>query len=125
MSTQPKRQRVSIAASASERGAERARRRQWAPAAGKAGGPSAVAGPRGAEPAAEAFTRLRRNPVRSPARGIIVVFCWWRCFAPLLAPHNAEDSFEALRASAGLIRFLARCPIPLGSDQNGRTSCPG
>jgi len=70
---------------------------------------------------AEALVRLRRNPVAIVGAAIIAVFLLVAVFAPLLAPHNAEDSFEALRAALRPDAIPGPMPgFPLGSDQNGR-----
>jgi peptide/nickel transport system permease protein len=94
------------------------RRRERLDRLAEAGGPG---GSGGQSLLAEAFTRLRRNPVAVTGAGIIVVFLLVAVFAPLLAPHNAEDSFEALRASLRPDSIPGPLPgFPLGSDQNGR-----
>jgi peptide/nickel transport system permease protein len=70
---------------------------------------------------AEAATRLRRNPVAMVGLGIIAVFLLVAVFAPLLAPHSAEESFDALRAGLRPDSIPGPQPgFPLGSDQNGR-----
>jgi peptide/nickel transport system permease protein len=70
---------------------------------------------------AEAGSRLRRNPVALVGAGIIVVFLLVAVFAPLLAPHGAEESFEQLRAALRPDAIPRAMPgFPLGSDQNGR-----
>jgi peptide/nickel transport system permease protein len=82
----------------------------------------AVAGaqPEGQSLVAEALTRLRRNPVALVGATIITVFVLAAVFAPLLAPHGAEDSFDVLRAKLRPDLIPGPQPgFPLGSDQNG------
>ncbi|NMI01596.1 ABC transporter permease subunit [Pseudonocardia acidicola] len=70
---------------------------------------------------AEAWRRLRRDPVAITGAAIVAVFVVVALFAPLLAPHDAGESFEQLRADLRPDSIPGAQPgFPLGSDQNGR-----
>ncbi|MBO0872337.1 MAG: ABC transporter permease [Pseudonocardia sp.] len=70
---------------------------------------------------AEAFARLRRNPVAVTGAVVVAVFGLIALFAPLLAPHDGARSFDELRAALRPDSIPGPRPgFPLGSDQNGR-----
>ena len=70
---------------------------------------------------ADAWLRLRRNPVAIVGAVIIVVFVLVSVFAPLLAPHEPGQAFPELldRLRPGAIPG-PQDGFPFGSDQNGR-----
>lgn len=70
---------------------------------------------------AEAFRRLRRNPVAIIGAVIVGAFVVVALFAPLIAPHDAAETFPELRANLRPDAIPGAQPgFPLGSDQNGR-----
>jgi peptide/nickel transport system permease protein len=70
---------------------------------------------------AEAFRRLRRNPVAITGAVLVGAFVLVAVFAPVLAPHGAAESFPALRENLRPDTIPGPQPgFPLGSDQNGR-----
>ncbi|GAA5144736.1 ABC transporter permease subunit [Pseudonocardia eucalypti] len=69
---------------------------------------------------AEAFIRLRSNPVAIIGAVIVGLFVLIAVFAPLLAPHDAARTFDELRAELRPDAIPGPRPgFPLGSDQNG------
>ncbi|GAA1870836.1 ABC transporter permease subunit [Pseudonocardia ailaonensis] len=70
---------------------------------------------------ADAFVRLRRNPVAIVGAVIITLFVLVSIFAPLIAPHNGAESFPDLQRTLRPDSIPGALPgFPLGSDQNGR-----
>jgi peptide/nickel transport system permease protein len=70
---------------------------------------------------ADAFQRLRRNPVAIVGAVIITLFVLVSIFAPLIAPHSAAESFPELQRTLRPDSIPGAMPgFPLGSDQNGR-----
>lgn len=76
---------------------------------------------RGRSLTAEAFTRLRRDPVAITGAVIVAVFVVIAVFAPLLAPHSATEAFPELQENLRPGSIPGAQPgFPLGSDQLGR-----
>ena len=70
---------------------------------------------------AEAWRRLRRDPVAITGAVLVGVFVLVSLFAPLIAPHDAAESFPVLRDNLRPDAIPGAQPgFPLGSDQNGR-----
>ena len=70
---------------------------------------------------AEAWRRLRRDPVAITGAVLVGVFVLVALFAPLLAPHGSAESFPQLRDTLRPASIPGPQPgFPLGSDQNGR-----
>ena len=70
---------------------------------------------------AEAFRRLRRDPVAITGAVIVGAFVVIALLAPVIAPHSATEPFPQLQQDLrpGLIPG-AQPGFPLGSDQLGR-----
>lgn len=70
---------------------------------------------------AEAWRRLRRNPVAIVGALLVGVFVLVALFAPMLAPHDAAEAFPELQEDLRPDAIPGAQPgFPLGSDQNGR-----
>jgi peptide/nickel transport system permease protein len=70
---------------------------------------------------AEAWQRLRRDPVAITGAVLVGVFVLVALFSPWLAPHDAAESFPQLRDTLRPDSIPGPQPgFPLGSDQNGR-----
>jgi peptide/nickel transport system permease protein len=80
---------------------------------------ASAAGPRGTSLTADAFRRLRRNPVAILGALIVLLFILVAIFAPLLAPKDPYVRYliNDVRENTPL---PPRAGFPLGADQNGR-----
>ena len=70
---------------------------------------------------AEAFARLRRNPIAITGAVIVGLFVVTAILSPLLAPHGADQPFPELQRDLRPGNIPGAQPgFPLGSDQLGR-----
>lgn len=70
---------------------------------------------------ADAFQRLRRNPVAIVGAVIVGLFVLVSILAPWIAPHDAATAFPELQRTLRPDSIPGAQPgFPLGSDQNGR-----